>query len=597
VDGTETLLGACLPEPDPQKIPVPDPPPEGTGIQLQQPPYPLLGRTPETQGEDEICMATYYDVSAVVPEWATVPCTAPFGPAFRCSHDNSLCDSQSDCGEGNTCDEVECFAWHRQVLRQDPQSHHSIITLYTGNEGTDHESWGAWSRKSDDPQDPCYPLGWPDRNSPPVECLCEPITDLDGNVGYAPGCSGEIVTDVACIGFGPGDDSGLNLAGGGSNQLALVQEPLFDQELADGVFSVLPKRSIVQWNSHAFNLSSSHTTMAQYLDMLFATPQDQQFPSQQIFDARYIFAEFTEPFAVNDVCATYTIPKGARLFDMTSHTHLRGVNWRTWLPPNTPCRPECQGHPVTTALFGCDQTRACVGGEYAGEDCTYWGICADNETGEQNGLACRGDDTCARGTYCEPIPDVADALCGGECADLPLCEGPRQDSPVYRSLEYSDPVNLEFDPPLAFDSPDPAERTFLYCSEFDNGGTSRAPVKLQSTSPSPPDLDFFGLELPAEVLQPLLGGPCRDSVSEGKFAVRCLDGPHKGELCDGDHAFCGDPALELCDACPSHGGITTEDEMFILMGNFFVPAPEPSQLLLGLAALGTLGLLGRRRRS
>jgi hypothetical protein len=597
VDGTQALLGACLAEPDPQKTPVPPPPPVELGFQLQQPPYPLLGRTPETQGEDEICMATYYDVSAIVPESAKVPCTSPFGPVSRCSHDGSRCDSQADCGGGNSCDEVECFAWHRQVLRQDPQSHHSIITIYTGAEGAAHESWGVWSRKSDDPADSCYPLSWPDRNSPPAECLCEPVTGVDGNLGYAPECSGEIVTDVACIGFGPGDDSGLNLAGGGSNQLVIVQEPLYDQELADGVFSVLPVRGVVQWNSHAFNLSSQDTTMAQYLNLHFAGPEDQQVPSQPIFDARYIFSQFTPAFETDDVCASYTIPLGAHLFRLSSHTHVRGVNWRTWLPPNQPCRPDCQGHPVTTSLFGCDEAKACVGGEYAGEDCTYWGNCADNETGALDETTCRGDDDCGSGKYCESVPNVADELCGGPglCQQLPLCDGPRQDSPVYRNLEYSDPVNLEFDPPLVFDSPRPEDRTFLYCSEYDNGGTSRAPVKLQSTAPSPPDLDFFGLMLPASVLQPLLGGPCRDSASEGKFAVVCLDGPHKGELCDGDHSFCGDPALELCDACPSHGGITTEDEMFILLGDYFIPAPEPSQVLLGILALAGVGLLARRR--
>jgi hypothetical protein len=417
-------------------------------------------------------------------------------------------------------------------------------------------------------------------------------------VGYAPGCSGEIVTDVACIGFGPGDDSGLNLAGGGSNQLTLVQEPFFDQELADGVFSVLPMRGIVQWNSHAFNLSSQHTTMAQYLNLHFAGPEDQLAPSQEIFDARYIFAQFTPPFETNEVCASYTIPQGARLFQLSSHTHQRGVNWRTWLPPNQQCRPECQGHPATTVFFGCDEARVCAEGQYRGEDCTFWGVCADNQSGALDGVQCKQDEDCGSGKYCEPVSAVADELCGGAglCQELPLCEGPRQDSPIYRSLEYSDPVNLEFDPPLAFDSPDPSERTFLYCSEFDNGGTSRAPVKLQSTSPSPPDLDFFGFMLPASVVQPLLGGPCRDPVAEGRFAVSCLDGPHQGELCGGDHSFCGDPALELCDACPSHGGITTEDEMFILLGDFFIPAPEPSQILLGLAALGVVGLLARRRR-
>jgi hypothetical protein len=572
VDGTQALLGACLAEPDAQKIVPPPAPPGDTGIQLQQTPWSLFGRTPETQGEDEICMATYYDVSAIVPESAKVPCTSPFGPEKRCSHDNTRCDVQADCGGQNTCDEAECFAWHRQVLRQDPQSHHSIVTIYTGGEGPDHESWGAWSRKSDDPADPCYPLSWPDRNSPSAQCLCEPIADLDGNVGYAPDCSGEIVTDVACIGFGPGDDSGFSLAGGGSNQLVLSQEPFFDQELADGVFRVLPTRGIVQWNSHAFNLSSQHTTMAQYLDLHFAGPQDQLTPAQQIFDARYIFAEFTPPFGTSEVCASYTIPQGARLFELSSHTHVRGVDWRTWGPPNEPCRPDCQGHPATSQFFGCDITKVCVGEQNRDQECGF--------------------------------RESPDAFCGGEglCQELPLCEGPRGDTPLYRSTEYADPVNLAFDPPLVFDDPDPAQRTFLYCSEYDNGATTRAPVKLQSTAPNPPDLDLSGLfggggfVLPAPLVQPLLGGPCRDSVAEGRFAVSCLDGPHQGEPCGGDHSFCGDPALELCDACPSHGGITTEDEMFILLGTFHFPVPEPSQILLGISAIGGVGLLARRRR-
>jgi cysteine-rich repeat protein len=572
VDGTQALLGACLAEPDPQKIPVPAPPPAGTGVQFQQTPYPLLGRTPETQGEDEICVATYYDLSDLVPESAKVPCTAPWGPERRCSHDNSICNTSADCGQGKTCHEVECFAWHRQVLRQDPQSHHSILTVYTGNEGNEHPAWGAWSRKIDDPEDPCYPLSWPDRNSPPAECLCDPNA-VDSELGYAPDCSSEIVSDVACLGFGPADDSNFNLGGGGSNQLVLSQEPLYDFELADGVFTTLPVRGLVTWNSHAFNLSSKHTTMAQYMNLHFAGPEDQQSPSEQIFEARWIFAEYVPPFETAEICGTYTVPQGANLFQLSSHTHVRGVNWRTWAPPNQKCRPPCLGHPATESLFGCDPTRVCVGEQNAGEDCGF--------------------------------RDFPDIFCGGQglCQELPVCEGPPQDSDalIYRSTEYSDPVNLAFDPPVAYNSPDPEDRTFLFCSEFDNGATTRAPVKRQSTSPEPPDLKVFGLELPAPLVQPLLGGPCRDEPDlQGKFGVACLDGPHKGEPCHGDHSFCGNPADELCDACPSHGGITTEDEMFILLGNYFVvPAPEPSQVLLGLSALGAMGLLarGRRRRS
>ena len=96
----------------------------------------------------------------------------------------------------------------------------------------------------------------------------------------------------------------------------------------------------------------------------------------------------------------------------------------------------------------------------------------------------------------------------------------------------------------------------------------------------------------------VIGGPC--SVA----AVACLnEGPNRGMLCGGsgvaDDAFCdsapgaGDGS---CDACPVHGGVTTTDEMMILLGTFFM-APEPSAALLGAAALATLGAVARRRRS
>ena len=52
----------------------------------------------------------------------------------------------------------------------------------------------------------------------------------------------------------------------------------------------------------------------------------------------------------------------------------------------------------------------------------------------------------------------------------------------------------------------------------------------------------------------------------------------------------------VCDACPVRGGVTTEDEMFILTGSYYVP--EPSQLLLlGSGLAGLLGLSRLRRRA
>jgi len=169
--------------------------------------------------------------------------------------------------------------------------------------------------------------------------------------------------------------------------------------------------------------------------------------------------------------------------------------------------------------------------------------------------------------------------------NLPVCAGPDETrDPVYFSTEYSDPLQLNFPVPVELDSLDPRERTYLYCSLWDNGSGPGSPtVKRQSTSPSPPQsmieqiLDLAQQafpNVPRELLEWVpeifIGGPCQANT------VACLDGPNKGQLCGGQQdpdAFCGGEGL--CDACPAHGGVTTEDEMFILLGNYFVVS-EPT---------------------
>jgi len=84
-------------------------------------------------------------------------------------------------------------------------------------------------------------------------------------------------------------------------------------------------------------------------------------------------------------------------------------------------------------------------------------------------------------------------------------------------------------------------------------------LKRQSTSPIPTGLPF--------------GGPCTDSV------VTCANESRKGELCGGQpdpDAFCDtEPGAGDgdCDACPVRGGTTTEDEMFILLGDYYLIEP------------------------
>jgi len=146
---------------------------------------------------------------------------------------------------------------------------------------------------------------------------------------------------------------------------------------------------------------------------------------------------------------------------------------------------------------------------------------------------------------------------------------------IYFSTEYTDPVDLKFDPPVLYDSPNTNDRTFLYCSLYDNGSTVSSPtVKRQSTSP----------EAPGNLGPFVSGGPCDNST------VACLGGTNAGTLCNGNGAVCDSG---ICDACPVRGGVTTEDEMFILTGTYYVPEPSGLALLLS-GAVGLLAL-GRRR--
>lgn len=125
-------------------------------------------------------------------------------------------------------------------------------------------------------------------------------------------------------------------------------------------------------------------------------------------------------------------------------------------------------------------------------------------------------------------------------------------SRIYESFVYSDPVYETFDPPLVFDSPDPAERTVTYCSTYRNG------------------VQEDGALDPEEVTR-ASRMPDRTSC----HPVACAEG-RVGEPCQGaqDHAAC-DSSLGagdgLCDACTITAGVTTENEMFILQGWYYLP--------------------------
>lgn len=299
VEGTAQHFDACLPEPDPLKIPALDPPPSGTGVQLHAPPWSLPARS-----EHEICYATYYDLTQLpggVPDWARLPCPPEHGgPA------------------------TECFRYHETALAQDPQSHHSIIAIYTGSATPSHPGWGAWTCKGG-PLDGsvCEPTGFGTPAPAGADC------------GPGGGCASRIAHATACFGFGP-DGNVPQTVGGG---FAGSQEPLARQTFADGVYNVLPLRGTVVWNSHAFNLTGTDTTMEQYLNLIFAEPEHQRYAVRTVFPLAHIFAMSVPPFTTQEVCATFTYPQRSRVFELSSHVHKRGALFRIWGPPQAPCSP------------------------------------------------------------------------------------------------------------------------------------------------------------------------------------------------------------------------------------------------------------------
>ena len=104
--------------------------------------------------------------------------------------------------------------------------------------------------------------------------------------------------------------------------------------MPDGVFSTLPEQACIVWNSHAFNLTNSDTTMEAYYNFNFAEPSDQN-PMVAIFDSDNIFDMNVPPFEKQEVCGTFVLPQDSYLFEINSHAHRHLEKFRVWLPPNT----------------------------------------------------------------------------------------------------------------------------------------------------------------------------------------------------------------------------------------------------------------------
>ena len=290
--------------------------------------------------------------------------------------------------------------------------------------------------------------------------------------------------------MGDPDNLGAALSGQSpvTQNIATAQEATFREVYPDGVYSLLPVRGFITWNNHAFNLTQQDTTVEQWLNVEFASPEERVYPRVQVFDASEIFAMGTiDAFSSKEVCNTYTIPQYSRLMTLTSHTHKRGKRFRIWYPPNEICSP--------------------------GPDCN-----------------------------------------------------PAEREHDYINRDYADPLYQRFSEPNlpAFDSDDPRDRTFLYCSLWDNGETDPNEVRRESKRPDANTCDFL------DSVIDLVRGLGIDAYACGCSPEErsCFGGPNQGMACNGDDSVCGEGGI--CDACPAGGGITTEEEMFVIFGSYFI---------------------------
>lgn len=117
--------------------------------------------------------------------------------------------------------------------------------------------------------------------------------------------------------------------------------------------------------------------------------------------------------------------------------------------------------------------------------------------------------------------------------------------PFYTNLNYDEPLIMNFSPPWEFPEADVESRTLVYCAVYNNGLN--------------PD-DSFNVDTVTRKSQKPARSFCTPThCAEGNVGASCSEDDHSA--CDSS-VGAGDG---LCDACPISAGITSDDEMFVLI--------------------------------
>lgn len=424
----------------------------------------------------------------------------------------------------------ESFRYKRVDARQDPISHHAVVIRYRGQTPITSPIWGALACRG----------GAQDGQA------CDPTQR--GVCGSDAECASPPTQSVACIGFGPGD------AGIGNGDQSLFSTMGASISGDEGIYEEAPLQGILVWNSHAFNITDEPATLDMWINFEFAAPEEQRHPLERFVDISAIAKMNVPAFGADEVCQHFVAPPNARLLELVSHTHKRGKRFR-----------------VFEGRF------ACEGGPQDGEPCTPFGMepgfpvrdiclgaaCTSKmppRVGDCNkDLEVRIDEIVTGVNIAlerEPMPAcprfdgdangkvTVDELVSAVDAAVSPKMRDAADSLAYTSLSYADPLFLTYDPPklLGNLASTIAERTLTFCALYDNGFTNPAEVKRNS-------------------LVPTNAGPCRPTnCAEGLVG----DGCSADAQCD-THAGAGDG---FCDACSVGFNITTDDEMFVLVGSY-----------------------------
>ena len=214
-------------------------------------------------------------------------------------------------------------------------------------------------------------------------------------------------------------------------------------------------------------------------------------------DISKIFAPNAPAFGTDLVCQHHAFPRDVSVLDITSHMHKRGKRFRIFQGrfacsggPNdgAPCLPVDPDpeFPMPDLCRGsvCESRLPPGAG-----DCN-----ADMEvslpevlTGVGIALGSRDMNDCTR---FDPNHDHAvsidELLMAVEASMSPDRLRDPQDSLLYTSITYADPLLLSFTPPMELGGMDSLdeERTLTYCAEYDNGFKDPTTVKRNSRVPN-----------------------------------------------------------------------------------------------------------------